>query len=1012
MPANSETTPAPELWLRFVSPTERRAVVGMDMIQKVLEVKGFRVDHSDFQIINKREVKRPINPKFKEGPKETVILEERVNINTAFKYLRQLGAKAKQNPENVLLVQIERIKGEAIAYPLILPGLFDQDEDVLITGITQTVLTQLTAKPDPNFEKIPSVFADDEATLNDLLSRAKRKKGMQSTARELLNIQGFKPEVLDKINIVAQAKPDKVTDAEMVNLILLSDIYSRYQPILTQFWSDVTRKASPVPVLAKQFSQLMYGLPLAGVLTKLKPFLDPEKTYKTFESLFGAIFQCLAGMENKHFEGDPRLYNPQTLAATVKGIVVIGRSQLDPGLWQKCICFFSPDDERSDNQQSVAQLAKIADKIISNVEKEAAHSSQSLQDIFDTSNTRRYLLNTPVQFKNLSDEASGLLTQNLAKRWGYRAEDSANPLELFDESQLPIPKFHRSLKTIGTIYGYTLFQRLKQSTATFFEPGFPSLSQRFGEEFFEICYYQCVASLDLPVSRTQLAHWLKSRGLVKSLEGLGYDPKAPDEPLDPWITDGILAGSGESVIPTEFGPTDLANAFEESQTQFLSFFKKLKNHSFDGEEDLNPATQLLKIFRTGVYDIDSKAFRDSVNSSYLKEEIEEVIQNTANELKTELQAQAKGSKLVLMLPIALKGIFFLTHRFRVRGESQMLQVHLLVTGQPKTAQLEGIHKQFSTGLSRFLKDNQDPYRVGLVQSTQMLKEYHKSSQDYLRFLGLLFFDRFLEGYHNRESEHGALAPKHIKKAADRSKMVIGQAKGVNISKLLNFADPKLQREAMPMTNQSLSQFRQAVFYHHNSSKNLGLIIKKTHKLINLFGRFSASMKETAEYQQLETLYLNYMTFLGLPPGKWTDRLMTDLGELTLDIKKIVDASEGMDSPGARLRKEWIDRNPNDENILRPHKIFSSERVKSDNIIFELTQARDLHSSLGTKKYIIFAPEKAKKGQIEHIQEILEFLQANYPKALIYLEDAYLDDEDREILAQGINPSNFFDSSKL
>jgi len=215
-----------------------------------------------------------------------------------------------------------------------------------------------------------------------------------------------------------------------------------------------------------------------------------------------------------------------------------------------------------------------------------------------------------------------------------------------------------------------------------------------------------------------------------------------------------------------------------------------------------------------------------------------------------------------------------------------------------------------------------------------------------------------------------------------------------------------------MENQSLAQFRQAVFYTHNVTSGLEKIINKTNKLLNLLGRFSASMKNTPEYKQLGKLYGTYLSLITLPIDKWTDRMITELGEVTLSIKKSIDESEGMDAPGDRLRKEWNDRNPGDENILKPHKLFSHERVKTDNFLFELTQARDLLNIVSSKKCIIFAPEKAKKGQIKQIVEILGFLQSQYPKVQIYLEDASVSDEDRELLARSINPKNFFDSSKL
>lgn len=1002
-----------EWWIRFVSPTERRLVTGMDLISKVLESQGFTVDHAEFKVVNKKEIKRPINPKHKDGPKEKVVIEEKININTSLKYVRQVHWRVTKEPENVLLVQLERLKGEPMALPLIFETLLKEDREIIVTGVSQGVWNQLLSKPDPTFESLPAGLAKDEQTQADLLARAKRKKGMQATARDLLDLHGLKPEVMGIINDVAFAKARDLSDAQAINLILLSDLYSRYHLALWQFWEDVQHKSQPPQALAKQFAMLTDGVPAAKLVQKFAPYLDPEKKYPSAEAVFGGLYKTLQGMADKSFKADPKLYNAQTMYSLIRGVVVVARGMFDPPLWAKCKPIFNPEDDRTKPEDSVHVLAELAQKIKNESIKAAQSSSQSLQDIYDSGNADRYLKEFPLAFQAVAPDDKGLIEQVLSRRFGFRSpETGEGALVLFKKDEPPLPELLHPLPTLGSVYGFTLFRLLCEAAGDFFEPGFEELKARFGEEFFEISYFKCVEGRALPLSRGQWANWLSKRGLVEDWNGLGYKENPKEEPVDPWLSETALLGEGDSVVPEELGPAEFAQAFEKARESYRGFFAKLKNHNFEGGEDLNPAKILMQVFESGIYDPASLDFRKALRQTYLGEEVEEVIENSTQEMREEMEEAAKGDKLVLMLPENLAGFFYMAHRFNLRSPKGQVKVHLLLS--PKGRALKGLNKKFAENLSLYLKSSNEPYRMGLIQAIQMIGEYQRSTQEYLRFLGLFFFDRFLAAYHDHKKKRSSASPAHIKYwVPDNRKMVIGHTKTLNLNKILNFQNQKAShRDAAPIQTMSLAQFLQGIYYYQNCQKRLADLSEKTEAMARLFGRFSEKMKETNEYRAFKRLLDRYVEIAHLPVISWTGRVLQELEDLSMAMKRQLEDSKGMDAPVDRLYKEWSARYPDDEAIIKPHRVFSHERVKTDNFLVELTNTRDLLNEAQVKKVFIFVTDAGKKGQVDQIRQVMDFLREHTTQPEFYLEASSLGDDAQKVLAREINPSNFFSAEKI
>ena len=214
---------------------EKRQIEGIDLLTGLLNDRGFEVDHFEYKVLKKSEIRRPINPKQKNSPTEKITVEEKLNVNANLKSVGQLEWRVMKDPENVLLLQTQRTKGEALCLPLYFDSVFKKERQILVTGLNNAIKCQLVAKPDLRFQRIPEPIEQDKTVKDQLIHRASRQKGMQSTARELLDFPGLPEGITKKIVAIATGKKEKLNDAEAINLILISDLYSRYTPAFQTF---------------------------------------------------------------------------------------------------------------------------------------------------------------------------------------------------------------------------------------------------------------------------------------------------------------------------------------------------------------------------------------------------------------------------------------------------------------------------------------------------------------------------------------------------------------------------------------------------------------------------------------------------------------------------------------------------------------------------------------------------------------------------------------------------------
>lgn len=235
----------PTQMIRFVSLSSLHMVEDMDVLRQMLSEQNTSFDFFEFKIVNTTVQKRLIHSAQKNGPKERISVEEKVDINSNLKHLRQFTWRVLKDLNNVLLVQLTQLKGAPCSLPLIFPSILHENRQILVCGLTHAMRAQLLSKPDLKFNRIPELIDNDAACKEMMLIRADREKGMQSIARGLQDVKGLPKGITQKLMDLATGSKVILTDAEAINVILLSDIYSRYLPALQTFQGEIATRGAP-----------------------------------------------------------------------------------------------------------------------------------------------------------------------------------------------------------------------------------------------------------------------------------------------------------------------------------------------------------------------------------------------------------------------------------------------------------------------------------------------------------------------------------------------------------------------------------------------------------------------------------------------------------------------------------------------------------------------------------------------------------------------------------------------
>lgn len=1011
--------PKPELDIRLVSLNERRQIQGIDVITELLREQGFGVDHFEYKVVKKSEMRRPINPKLKNSPTEKVTVEEKLNVNANLKSVGQLEWRVLKDPENILHVQLARAKGEALCLPLFFENLLKNNKQILVTGLTNAVKLQLISKPDLKFLTIPDPIEQNQEVKEQLIQRASRTKGMQSTARELIDFPGLPEDINRKIGLISSGKKEPLTDAQAVNMILLSDLHSRYAATFQTFQNEIVERQAAVANLARQFEIFTQKISPKFLVSKFADFLGENAAKcKTNQLLFTYLYQKLQQIEEKKIYVNQKLLDRKDLFRLIRSIVCIARSQFDPDLWNRCFFFLNLDDVQTipeENEQAIQHLiaATKGRKITKDVT-----GSKDLMEIFVTNNIYDYVIGKKISIDDtkVSTQELAVMKSVVAPRMHLKAKKGSSKPGvnlLFSESK-GIHKLANPVQFVGSAYGVLMGEILKENLSKFLDMDKKELIDRFNIHFFDILYEQAVFEKGLHISRNQFAGWLEEINLIQKIEELGYVANEIESDFDKSLTPEVLAGEGISVFPSAFGKEDFEKAYVGSRNKFLMFLNKLQKGKDSSKDEFSPVKIIGDFISKGKYNLRSSAFRKHVRDTFLYQELVEMVKEATVPIKGRMSDSAINKKLILQLPHKFANILFLGNTFEVPTGKFMVQLRLHTIPVKEMQEDDGMHFTFSKEFSKVLQEATNEKRVGVIQAMRILGEYQKISLEFVRLQSIVLLDQVLnQGILKQKLVNRD--PRFVKfKMPDVDKMTVGSVRDVNLGKLFQH-EAALQRNNKQIGNNfSFGELVQSVMYYKSVDENLKKRSKTIQEIKILLNRFSKSLKKSQEWNTYSTLLNRFSDLTSIPISSMGEKVVKTLMDLSIKLNRLVTKFEYKNSVIAILHAEWKRKNPDQSKEVYFYLSFLGDDAPSGktNILLEIRKARDLMRTIKTKKAIVFFPGATKEIQLNQMIEIKEFIKDQGLNPELYIETRTLSEDKIRDLAKEFYPTAFFEIDSL
>lgn len=1025
MAASQKTNPsstkaaAPELMIRFISLDDKRQIEGVDMITDILSKKNFAVDHYEYKVTKKTETRRPINSKFKDGPTERVVLEERINVNANLKTIRQLEWRIAKDPENALLINLTRAKGEALCLPLVFPSIFKKEHQIMVTGLNDPVRLQLLTKPDLLFKTIPQLVSDNPEYEEQLLQRASRSKGMQATARELLDFPELPEVMAKKITQVATGKKETLTPAQSINLIILSDLVTRYFPVLQTFQNDVLTKSGTVTQLSKQFTELTEGIPTQLLRSKLSDYLGEEGSgAENNTQIFSHLYQRLQQMKDGKLFVKGALLDVKHLFGLLHSMICLNRSQMDPDIWEKCLFFLKPFDAPDLIRKNMAAVYMLALSSQKKILLSHAASNRSLIENFAVHNIQEFVIDKKAFMSKslLSEQEYDIIRSVVFQRLGMRMVRSNKRKErgvLFGDAGYGPGKLHNPLHCVSSSFGYLLDGLLKKNLERFLQDNLRALQGRFGTNLFDIFYEQAVQEGGLPISRAVFGKWLESNTPISKINKQGFIKSDLETEFDSSLTPQILAGSGQSLFETEYTADAFAKDYLEKRIRFFGFLDKLRKLSSSKDDPLNPARLLIEYVDQGEYCTHSQNFRKFISQTFIYEEINRIVSEACNNIQDKLSLIKVKNKAILKLPLKYGVLICLANTFELATGAGPLKIRLQVLPLNSIDEKMGIQHEFAAKFEELFQQAESPERKGLIQAIRILGEYQKSARDFFKYLTLTTLDRQLH-LELKTLIDKSSDPEHLKYGvSDAKKLVIGTMRNLNLGNVLQYDQEKRRNMKDPVDNYTFAQMLESILYWKSVKKDLDKRAETVSNVIKMMGRFAKTLKDGPEWKSYFKMVVRFNQLISQPIGKYSENLIQALTDLSSKMSRMVSKREYKDNAIAILFAEWKRKYPKKMKDVYFYAPFVEEDTEAgSNVLQSLRNAARLARLLRTKNCLFFLLEANKQIQFRQMGEITRFLKAEEYNLNFYVETSTLDEDKTNELSKTMLPKLFFQAGSL
>ncbi len=1000
----------PNKVIRFISLNAESGSDDFNVIKDIIQTRGYAVDFVEFKFSTTKIQRRLIKPTQKDGPKERIEIEEKIDVNSSYKHLRHLSARVQKEVNNVLLVQVNQIKGFPCSAPILFPELLKSKRPILVNGVTDRIHVQLISKPDLNFRIVDAPIARNPFLRRKILERAERSKSMQAIGRELKDFFGLPSHIREKLNELAVGNKVPLSDEEAINIILISDLYTRYLPLFQNFERDIANRNQTVAALASQFVDMTRGIRTEHLLEAFKNFLiEEDSDGEAFASenntqLFSYFYKRAQLLEEKRLRVGDHPVTRADMFATLRSLITLARSQIDPGLWKQCRFFFKHGDLKTSKKGNIQTIDALIDETYSKLKVYHSASSLSLLEIYLIHNLHRLITGRKVLVtqSDLSKIESDLI-RSVVIPILYQQDSipSKETIRLMLGMQANLQTLINPVHTVGRVYSFLMGRRLRENVQKFLRPGLRDLLARFGKNFFIIFYELAVQEPGLLISRNQFAEWLQEKDYFKKPQDYGYIRNSLENHYDPNLSAKNLMETGESCFPETYSEKDFTTDLEAARKIFGEFITNMQN---DGR---GFAKLLSDFLSSGKYDLKSADFREFVKKSKYYKLFGALVFKACKEIAPRLKTLAVNNKMVLKVPIEIEPLLLLENIFNLPSGEETIQIHLIAVPVKSEKELEPASKVFSKNLIQSLKRGSDPTLKELNRANRMLRIYQDTYSEYVRFLLISILDRQINNSILKIRQQKNQTPNHIRNHFENfEKLFIGTIKSQYLNKLVRF-DPTNKTKDV-VYNLSVAQVLQAIVLYKSATHKLRdyrLIIEEIKSLLENISKTKDDYEKLTYLKQIN----KFQEMISTPIEDLNENVLNLITTLAKKIQKTVEQSRENKGILIRIFEKWKKQDLNAEDKCGFFKPF----LKPDGygyeqkLFLEIAKSREILLNIKRRKCLVFFPETLQEDQFELMLEVGSFIIERDFDATLFVEISGMNKQQIESLSKVFYPGNFF-----
>lgn len=1161
--------------INLISNAPPNQISGLDDFMRTFNSAEVRAEVNPFRFVIQRKQRRSMGGKFSAGLSQEVTENVEINPNEDLFGLRRWLGQVRQDPGSLMLVNIFKIKEEALAAPLSFSEMIRGGRPVLITGADDLARDQLLSKIDLKFATIPDGVKNNPALKISLMARTQRPKGFISSIRPMLDLEFIPASVTQKLTkINSGGDPSELTEAEVINIALVGDMYSRYRQCLAQYKENLISSSLNIQQLTSLFELLMADVPLPDALAGFDEFMgsddDRPGQVKSKAELFGYLNRFINTTEGSSRALD-RGQKIDNLFRRITSISMQSRARVDPIVFERSSFIYNLEPEEKALQEGMVPvhmyIGKIMDQgqdaindefkvrmgmavfelvTLSNINLEDARqngglvkkrSAQQLLPLFqmekfqsghliEVSDANKATLlnkekfiqlfrNLPItvgDLKNIWKKLSTVLNHTelvcddvkrstldvikghakdrdkklreiyivnacqelvnfsfhlgdssisglerlcgitvLQNRFGLEVYPKAvhpNSIGLFaNPGEKPLGKLSNDPSLLSKAYTALVSLQIDRFVKKAVDHKIGYLQSTYGDKFFEVIYQQVVTRNDLPLSRNQLAWFVRNRGLLGNLSEKGWRTEHENDKVDTFLT---LEGAhipGRKIEKNDY--RDIQN-FEDGYRLVSQQFKQLMadlKASEAKDPTKNVHALIWGLFKKGIYNLNrqeaKEAFRQSQYYNVLKEAIARISSENYSVFTKDLQEE--GIKIYLLE----KHHYLLTignrHSFLI--EQKVVRYQLL--GSPATAKTD------LDPLSRVFHDKLDEGQGGAVGAlTKVGLEIERVMNiwhNYSRYLALALLDRTLNETVIKELQPGKIQPHNLWYLKDETKLCLGPAvnsattvpftKVLQIPENMGNIQKNMKSSSTTIDDFTIEVHKISRLYEevqnlqgiaddildivqnmtHEKAEST-LVLKYEQGLAQLSKVLDKPLRHISEkeVQVTHTLALvlrNTLRAFFNTPGSQKDKL----------VQRVQNNLRARRSDGHNVKLNFSDGfiidkteikvmqkvQKGDETVSRQRKMEVEVEASHQTLHMRVREVIRTHQILARKQHIVLTPEGQKKNQMKYVMDIIETLQALRGNAInFYVDTSMIGESQLELMATRIKPHHFFHMDEI